>query len=1354
MTDFDMTAGPISASQQITASQKLNLFTLPLRGSALIEASAGTGKTFTIAALYLRAVLGHSGDEYASAGYAGAAQRLAGMDGQNADSADSADSAALPPLLPNDILVVTFTEAATAELTDRIRARLAHAARYFRAEVTEADAILAALAQSFAPQAWPECAMRLELASQSMDEAAVSTIHSWCQRMLAEHAFDSGSSFEESLSSDQSALLAEVVQDYWRSFVYALSESEFFRYQQCYATPEQLQKALQQVWQDAEMLSTEPAAEQQNPAQLIKSEQMERRETLARLKAPWPAWLLELRLLFAKARQEKRINGSQLREDYLQNWLGALERWSTDSQLIQPELSDSAWHRLSPDGIAQASKGEALQHPAFAAIAELQAELARMADCLEGLRQHALRWCRQRFAKAQLQQGEFGFDDLLSRFADALEGSKGEQLAARVRAQFPLALIDEFQDTDPVQYRIFRQIYQPEHNRQDSALLLIGDPKQAIYAFRGADIFTYLQAKQATAPRHYSLDTNFRSTSAMVQVVNQLFLQPEQRETGDGAFLFRPRQNLVAFSPVQAAGRKEIFYCAQQQMPALQVCYLDESDKALSKSSYLAQMARACANQICRLLNAGAKAQAGFVVPGKDKAKQEFNQESSEEPSQKIMPLQPADIAVLVNNQQEADEIRGALLESGIRSVYLSDKGSVFQTAIAHDLLLWLEACSDPSHELKLRSALGAQSLGWNYAELARLQQDEWFFALWQDKFIDFSKLWRSQGVLPLVRRLLQDFDLVSRFAGKKDGERQLTDLLHLAELLQQASRGLDGELALLRYFKDHLAGELALDADAMKLRLESDEALVRVVTIHKSKGLEYPLVFLPFIAAARPLDPANLPYRYHDDAGELQLCYQKDDGIFAKAERERLGEDLRKLYVALTRAQHYCWLALAPLKDSSAIAYLLDDSALLAPGTLTRLLSQWQHPAVALNAFQDEPAAYFQAAAEQPAIPAQPYATVSKRSYLPWWTASYSALAAGAGAFPGADTDADQHAELTPHAGQQSTRLLPRFDSSTDGPELAKNSELYRELSKEQAGGAAEAGLYAYEQAQQASPATTLVSQQFLRGAAAGTFLHDMLEWAALQGFATVAAAPELLTAQLIAQSQKLHWLWQDKQSLRWQRRLLVTDALEQPEFQSAEEAVAEVAHWLSGLLTATWRCGKALLSLATLTQYQSELEFWLSAHGVQTKHIDALLQQYLWPALPRPALQQQQLNGMLKGFIDLTFSADGRFHVADYKSNYLPDGQYDEGALINIMLDHRYDLQAALYGLALHRLLGSRLPNYRIEQHLGQAYYWFVRGGGDGQTANAGMLCCELPPALILALDKLFSGKTAVEGAAHGVC
>lgn len=1295
----------------------LDLFSLPLSGSALIEASAGTGKTYTIAALYLRAVLGHQGV----------------ADVQHHEKIHNADTR-LPSLLPPHILVVTFTEAATGELTERIRARLSHAARYFRREVTDADPLLLQLAQSFAEALWPQCAMQLELACQWMDQAAISTIHSWCHRMLAEYAFDSGSSFSEELSTDQSALQNEVVEDYWRSFVYALGQEHYFRYQQCFATPAALLQALRVVWND----NAWPL--QQAPQQLIADEQLERKTTLARLKAPWAQWLVELPLLFAKAREAKQLNGTKLRHDYLQNWLGALAAWANTPDAIKPELSESGWNRLTPEGIADACKGEPLQHPAFAAVQALRAELTALADCQESLRQHALAWCQQRFANAQQQQGVFGFDDLLSRFAKALKSDRGAQLAERVRAQFPLALIDEFQDTDPVQYQIFSDIYQPLQNRQDCALLLIGDPKQAIYAFRGADIYTYLSAKQATAPRHYSLDTNFRSSNAMVEVVNELFLLPEQRAEGDGAFLFRPQQNLVAFHPVKANGRKEQLVLDKEKLPALQLCYLDDSGKTFSKSNYLQQMAQSCAGQICLLLNAGQAKRAGFWL----------------EQQQQLQPLLPADIAVLVNNQQEADEIRRALLAHGIRSVYLSDKGSVFHTAIAKDLLLWLEACAEPRHELKLRSALAADSLGWSYSKLAQLQQDEWFFEQWQDKFIAFHQQWRSQGILPLVRRLLAEFALVQRFATLKDGERQLTDLLHLAELLQQASRKLDGEMALLRYFKDHLAGELELDADAMKLRLESDEALVRVVTIHKSKGLEYPLVFLPFIAAARPLDASRLPYRYHNDAGELQLCYQEDEAIFAKAERERLGEDLRKLYVALTRARHYCWLGLAPLKESSAIAYLLDAGALLPAGSLKDLLGRWNHPAISAEAWQAPVAGLrFDDQQQQQSLPEQPYARMAKRSYLPWWTASYSALAADAGT-------ASDHL------------LLP---ATGDGVDKAKNAELYQELAKEQLPQVVTTELFAPEsklvaenhsgQLQKVTPDIPLVnpedaraadiSQQFLRGASAGTFLHDVLEWAANTGFAQVLQQPDLLTQQLQSACQSQHWLWQDSRSGRWQRRLLVTDTLEQPEFDTAEAALAPLQQWLIHLLQARWLCDGQTVALCALAQYQSELEFWFAASSVQTKQLDLLLQQYLWPHQPRPALQPQLVNGMLKGFIDLTFCVDGRYHVSDYKSNYIASGDYSMASLQQLMLEKRYDLQAALYGLALHRLLLSRLPGYDIRLHLGQAYYWFLRAcplqtdavlAADNALIhnNAGVLCCPLPPALILALDALFRGKAVI--------
>ena len=1277
--------------------KRLDLLQLPLVGNALIEASAGTGKTYTIAALYLRAVLGHGGGH--------GSQR---------------------PLLPPEILVVTFTEAATGELTERIRQRLSGAARYFRGELPDADPVLQQLAAEYPPAQWPHCAMQLELAAQWMDEAAISTIHGWCNRMLSEHAFDSGSRFEEELSTDQSELMTQVVEDYWRCFVYPLSTEALLRWQRSFQNPASLQKVLYAVWRE------QPLPVNNEPTALISTEQQLRQQQLIALKKPWPAWVPQLAVLIEQARSEKRLNGTKMRADYVQKWLDGILKFANDPAADSLDIGTGS-SRLTPEGIADACKGEPLQHPAFAAMAALVKALQQLPDCTEDLRQHALNWCQQRFENTQRQLGCFGFDDMLDRLHQALKSERGAALAERIRTQFPLALIDEFQDTDPTQYGIFQQIYPLATPRTDCGLLLIGDPKQAIYAFRGADIYTYLQAKQATAPRHYSLDTNFRSTSAMVETVNLLFLKAEQRDSGCGAFLFRQQQNLVQFEPVKAKGRDEQLLRNGEPLPALDLVYLDSSDKVLSKAGYFDAMAKHCAAQISQLLQEGQLQQTGFSKNAADG-------------SSSFSPLQPADIAVLVNNQQEASAIRSTLARVGVRSVYLSDRGSVFTTAIAHDLLLWLEACADPLHEQKVRSALASQSLGWSYQELARLQQDEWFFEHWLARFSHFSQLWQQQGVLPLVRQLLLEFQLVQTFAAQADGERQLTDLLHLAELLQQVSRTLEGELALLRYFKEHLAGEQQLDADQLKLRLESDEALVRVVTIHKSKGLEYPLVFLPFIAAARSLDPKQLPYRYHDEQQQLQLCYQQDEQIFAQAEFEQLGEDLRKLYVALTRSRHYCYLGLAPLKERSAIGYLLSDSGLLAPTELAARLALLQqpdpHPALLIRPWQLPESPTF-ATVPDPQLEIQPplrsYAQMPPRPRYQWWAASYSALAEGAG-----DSKA---------MGQQP--LAPGGEWS--GVDLVKNAELYQELKAEKA-------LQMEPGSQQVSDvssvavvtatlpnrtAATDFSQLYLRGAKAGTFLHDTLQWAAEQGFAVVLADPLLLQKYLLQHCQQQHWLWLESSSPHWQRRLLVTDAMDLQTFDSAEQAIEPLYQWVLRLIQSHWHCDDKPTSLGSLTLYKAELEFWFAASEVPTRAIDALLQQWLWPGEPRPALQPRTVNGMLKGFIDLTFEQNGRYHVLDYKSNFIENGQYTADNMRLIMLEKRYDLQAALYALALHRLLRSRLPDYDINQHLGSAWYWFVRGCPLeaavelAVTTNQGMLQLNIPPQLVLALDALFAGR-----------
>jgi len=1212
--------------------QTLDLLNLPLAGSALIEASAGTGKTYTIAALYLRLVLGHP---------------------------------QATPMLPPQILVVTFTEAATSELKGRIRARLADAARYFHTPYQDADDFLQQLAAAFPPEQWPSCAQQLALAAQWMDDAAISTIHGWCNRMLTEHAFDSGAAFDLQLNTDLSALLLQVIEDYWRCFIYPLPLQEYRLFSQKVADPVHLMQRLQPLWGQAASDKTEL------PLRLLQAEIAEKQQALADLKQPFSQWIDELEQLIADGRAAGLTQNTKLRADYVSRWLAALRLWRDSPDLLMPELG-AGLQRLTPLGMAEAWKGQVPNHPILQAIANLPAAIAALPDAMQGIRLHALAWCQQRFEAQKQQLGVMGFDDLLSGLQRALTQPNGEILAERIRQQFPFALIDEFQDTDPIQFAIFDRIYQLAAQRTDTGILLIGDPKQAIYGFRGADIYTYLQAKLKTEGHHYGLDTNFRSTHDMVQAVNCMFSKAELRESGRGAFLFRGAATDLSFSAVQAKGRTQVLQW-QTPLPALAIRYITTDGKPLAKASYLAQMASVCAAEISQMLQAGQIGECGFY-----RAEQQVG-------------LQPRDIAVLVNNQQEADAIRKALAACKIRSVYLSDKGSVYDSPMAHDLWLWLDACAEPRNQLKVRSALASNSMHWSYAMLARLQDDEWFMEQQLELFMQYHLLWQKSGVLPLVRRLMSDFQVAEHLAQYADAERRLTDLLHLAGLLQQASRLLDGERALLRYFAEQRSGVGNIEADAVKLQLESDEALVRVVTIHKSKGLEYPMVFLPFIAAARELDAKKLPYRYYED-GNYHFAHSLDERTFALAAEQRLAEDLRKLYVAMTRAQHYCWLGLAPQKEQSAIGYLIADDGMLSPEYLAAQLEMWlstaDWPKVELKAADlTTPAVNFIDRSSQQAL--ADYAVMPARQRMTWWTASYSAIASGV--------------ENSEHKG----------------------GELYQELASEP---------------QEWSEITQALefSEDFIRGAAAGTLLHGELEWAGEQGFALIGKQPELWRAHLIETLSALHLIWQTPEG--WQRRFLRSELGERPIFQSAEEAVAPMWTWLVTLLSVPLLADHS--SLMTFRQTKVELEFWISADAVSTRQLDALLLKYLWPGMARPELDHRLVNGMLKGFIDLSFLQDGKYYVADYKSNYLPSGRYSDAELVELMLAKRYDLQAACYGLAMHRLLRSRKADYQPELHLGPAVYWFLRGSAK---KNNGVLLVDLPIALITALDNLFKGQVS---------
>jgi exodeoxyribonuclease V beta subunit len=1248
-----------------TGSQALLPLQFPLWGSRLIEASAGTGKTWTIAALYLRLVLGH-----------GAANGFA------------------RPLMPPDILVMTFTRAATRELSDRIRARLIEAVQCFRgeAEPHENDTFLRDLRDAYAPGAERDtAAWRLDMAAQCMDDAAIHTIDAWCQRMLREHAFDSGNLFDETLEADESQRQTEAAQDYWR--------------QQCYPLPGEALDVALDVWPDVHALvqdmqsllreSVPAAAGEGSLAECIAQTQAQRTQTLLALATGWEAkaermlrWI-EGQLDAHGALWDKR----KLQARYYTSWFASITAWAQDP-LNQPlELTDSARKRLCPEGMAEAFKGstmDLLLPTEFGELEQLLQALEALPSISVALRLHAAVHVQQRLRWLKRQSGTFGFADMLQRLDVALAGDNGPALRASILAQYPVALIDEFQDTSPLQYRLFDQIYRTADNAADSALLLIGDPKQSIYGFRGADIYSYLQARQATEGRHYVLDTNFRSTQALVDAVNQWFVQAEARP-GEGAFMFRAgAHSPLPFEPVRANGRKEVLVHGSQPVPALTVAWDGSSDEPLSNDDIRRRGAEFCASQIVQWLM---DARTGFAEEGKP-----------------LQRLRPADMAVLVRTGKEATAVRRALAKRNVASVYLSDQDSVFASPEAQGLLLWLRAVATPLDGLAVRAGLATPMMGLSFEELAWLASDDEAFDARSEQLKELHSLWLRLGVLAMLRQTLYRFGLPVRWLQDMGGERRLTNYLHLAELLQSASAQLEGEQALIRWLATQIETPGAA-GDAQIVRLESDADLVKVVTVHKSKGLEYPVVFLPFGGSFRPVDGKaaylSLPTEV-DGAPARSLVLEYDSTQLAQADKERLREDLRLLYVALTRPRHALWMGLAPMKrgnskncanEQGAAGYLLaGEASQSVAGWRASIQSLGEHGSqiavVDLPAELPVPTRYVPAQ-ELPALAGAPvYAAQFDRR---WGIGSFSSLtrAMAAPSLPVRPVAVQNPAE------DERVLLAPEADE----PALDLSALTALPLA---AGARSDVAVW----------------HRFMRGPVVGNFLHDQLEWLASEDFALHAEEePEVsepLAARLLRRCERAGRKDQAADALQWLRAVV-----HQP-LAPMGVSLAQLGH--SGAML-------------------PEMEFWLPAQRLSAQRIDAICRAHILPGLARPTLPERELHGMLMGFADLVFMQGGRYWVLDYKTNYLGNGAaaYTPQALEQAMLEHRYDVQAALYLLALHRLLKSRLgAAYAPEQQLGGALYLFMRGL-DGESAGMH----QVPPsrALLEALEELLSDGTPAE-------
>lgn len=1176
----------------------LNLHDSPFTGRSLIEASAGTGKTWTLTALYARLLLERE-------------------------------------LSVGQILVVTYTTAATAELRERIRARLAELLALYEGGES-GDAFLVELHRRHPGEA---ARRRLLLAVHGFDEAAIFTIHGFCQRALQDSAFEAGGDFDAELTQDDREVLDALLGDAWRH-VLAGADPAWARYlAKQKVTPATLRQALRSHL-GKPYLRVEP------------------REAVgeAELNAASAAWQAAAQLWRAEGYAWVEVLREHGGLSQSTHNAAKLPLWSAE---LDAYFADPAALFEGPDGLAKLGAAALLK----ATKKNFEAPHSAVAEALDVLGaalESALPAGRQKLIALQVElldrlnvelpqrkaaQRLLAFDDLLNNLDQALHSAAGDDLAARLREQYPLALIDEFQDTDPIQYAIFDRVY-----RDGGDLCFVGDPKQAIYAFRGADLATYLQARDA-AERQYDLPFNYRSTPALIKALNQLFARP------------RPfAEEGLSYPPVSAGKKSRATLVLPEQDGAAPLGLVWLGDEGLNKARAGELAALDTARRIASLLAASAQGKAYFEDDGGRK------------------PLKGGDIAVLVSNHREAASVAAELAARGVPSVRRG-RDSVWHSEEAAELAAVLAAYAEPGREGVLRYALATRLLGRDAAQIARCQEVEQEWDRERAAAELYHQLWQQQGFMRVFRAWLDQERVAERLLAGLDGERRLTNLLHLGELLQAESLQRPGLEPLLAWFAAQRGSEGAGE-DAL-LRLESDAERVQIVTIHTSKGLEYPLVFCPFLWDGRLLGQHTDSARCHDEDGQplLDLGSARLDERLQAARRESFAEKLRLTYVALTRARDRLWLHWGPAalpkpkKDgslpdeglhSSALAWLLHGRELHgadALGELATYLAGQEGPALAgeLDELAGSSAGLIarlaplteeaQAAGTGRAEPPQAQQLFERSLQSAWRIGSFSGLAAGL------------------HMEAPDRDTLVTVDASEPG-----------------------AGFFA-----------------FPRGARAGTCLHAILEdWmrgkGSLEQLVPLALQEHGIDAELwgaiaIAQLQAVLDTDLDGQGLR--------------------------------------------LSALQANRRLPELGFTFPVDRLEVEHLRALLADPAF-GLPEPMrqaaerLQFDELKGYLKGFIDLTFEHAGRWYILDYKSNWLGPTAAHYGAerLEQAIAAEHYHLQYLIYLVALRRFLRTRLADFSDAQ-LGGAWYLFLRG-----MPQAGVYFARPSDALLDALDALFGG------------
>jgi exodeoxyribonuclease V beta subunit len=1213
----------------------LEVESAPLAGVTLIEASAGTGKTHTIASLFLRLLLETD-------------------------------------LMLSEILVVTYTRAATAELRLRIRARLGQALEVFEGACGAGDdPVLACLVERAREKAQTaHCRGRLVDALRAFDEAAIFTIHGFCQRVLKRHAFESGMAFESELREDQSLLVEEVVCDFWADRLSAASQQFVAALASNDVTIDSLVRLVKRAASSPDLVVI-PAAHPE-PIERLERAYADAGATVAAL---WAQHATEIERVLAQRGLNGNIYGPGKMRGMFSDVLPRAASFSAS------DLPDRIKY-LTPAGMKCNKDYVAPKHAFFDACGHWWTACCNLRTALQqhviAFQHDVLEFARRELARRSDEAGSLGFDDLLLRLSAALDSAVGDELIRSIRTTHKAALIDEFQDTDPVQCDVFRRIYAAHLPGQaPGSLFLIGDPKQAIYAFRGADVFAYIAAARSAVDRAYTLSTNYRSDPSLVRGIDSLFARAH------APFLFPE----ISYRPVTAApaARDRL----QGAGAAFEILFMaDGDDKPLTKAQAEVLVPKQLAVEIVRLLASGAR------LDGAE--------------------LEPRQIAVLCRTNLQARSVQNALREVGIPAV-LDGDASVFDSSMADELARWLWAMVEPGDGARVRAALATTGIGVTADELLALEHDERGWDSWVGRFHALQELWHARGCMRALHTLCDDLGVAPRLLALLDGERRYTDLMHLAELLHaEALHSRKGPRALLDWYRRMRAGEaqrVGMALQDVQIRLESDARAVTLTTIHKSKGLQFPIVYCPFVWDGTLLRKAeqNSP-QFHDRAHDdrLTLVLRRDENDSAQleaAEDEALAENLRLLYVALTRAKHrlsVVWGRLGKF-ESSALAYLLHQPSAAGVDSLRKRTAERvkqltqaelqadlaRLTAVAEGAIDVRALAQPEAAVQYVAQREHPFAlaarTASRRAVDTLQISSFSRLVAGDRAgVPGVEPVGLDRDELSDApAVEPLDGVVPNRVPLADFPAGASFGHLIH-------------AIYETLDFQVAAPQALYAGVE--------TALHDYGAPAVWKEPLARAVFDTLYTPLAVTDMglPKLASVALDRRLCELEFLFPVADAShpEQPALLSAE------------------RLGRALLAHAR----------------------DAHERDY---ASRLAKLRFVPFAGFLRGFMDLVVEHAGRFYVLDYKSNHLgsiaPD--YHAGRLGTVMRRHHYVLQYLVYTLALHRYLTLRLPGYRYDDHFGGVYYLFVRGMHPEHAPGTGVFFDRPDQGLIQRLSSLLS-------------